>query len=47
MIKTYFEAKLNLHNELKDLDYPSQDIAISLRKKLNYLINKYFYIKRN
>ena len=45
--KTIFEANLNLPDELKYLDYPGQDIAISLTLKLNNLINKYLYNKTN
>ena len=45
--KTIFEAKLNLPEELKDTDYPGQDIAVSLTLKLNNLINEYLYNKAN
>ena len=45
--KTIFEAKLNLPDELIDLDYPGQDIAISLTLKFNNLINEYLYNKPN
>ena len=45
--KTIFEAKLNLPGELKDTDYPGQDIAVSLTLKLNNLINEYLYNKAN
>ena len=42
---TFFKARLILPDELRDTDYPGQDIAISLTLKLNNQIYKYLEYK--